>query len=124
MGVYYSTFLPPAPVLLPGLGDAWVTRDPSRRSVISADVLLASPSVKMDFHDSPDHHHADVVRKYPKNYKGGPPGSPGSKGPGEPRRSLTAMTATTSATANNTTVRELRIENFNAKDGKPQRRKG
>jgi hypothetical protein len=32
-------------------------------------VLLASPSVKMDFHDSPAQHHAAVVKQYPKNWK-------------------------------------------------------
>ena len=52
-------------------GSAWVAR-PAPRGV-SVDVLLASPSVKMDFHDSPAHHHAEVVQKYPKNWA--PPGS-------------------------------------------------
>jgi hypothetical protein len=36
-------------------------------------VLLASPSVKMDFHDSPAQHHAAVVKQYPKNWS--PPAS-------------------------------------------------
>jgi hypothetical protein len=35
---------------------------------VSADVVLAAPSVKMDFHDSPEHHHADIVKKYPKDW--------------------------------------------------------
>jgi hypothetical protein len=48
-------------------GNAWVAR-PAPRGV-SADVLLASPSVKMDFHDSPAQHHAAVVKQYPKNWK-------------------------------------------------------
>ena len=48
-------------------GNAWVAR-PAPRGV-STDVLLASPSVKMDFHDSPAIHHATVVQKYPKNWK-------------------------------------------------------
>jgi len=52
-------------------GNAWVAR-PAPRGV-SVDVLLASPSVKMDFHDSPANHHAAVVQKYPKNWA--PPGS-------------------------------------------------
>jgi hypothetical protein len=51
-------------------GGAWVSR-PAPRGV-SVDVLLASPSVRMDFHDSPAHHHAMVVRKYPRNWA--PPG--------------------------------------------------
>jgi len=32
-------------------------------------VLLASPSVHMDFHDSPAKHHAEMIHKYPKNWK-------------------------------------------------------
>jgi hypothetical protein len=47
-------------------GGAWVSR-PAPRGV-SVDVLLKSPSVKMDFHDSPAIHHAAVVQKYPKNW--------------------------------------------------------
>jgi len=43
----------------------WVSR-PAPRDV-SVNVLLASPSVKMDFHDSPAPHHAAVVKQYPKN---------------------------------------------------------
>jgi hypothetical protein len=54
---------------------AWVSR-PSPNGV-SADVLRASPSVKMDFHDSPEKHHADMVQKYPKNWT--PPGAGHSK---------------------------------------------
>ena len=52
-------------------GRAWVTR-PQPRGV-SVDVLFASPSVRMDFHDSPARHHADVVRTYPRNWA--PPGA-------------------------------------------------
>jgi hypothetical protein len=52
-------------------GSAWVAR-PAPRGV-SVDVLLASPSVRMDFHDSPAQHHAAVVQKYPRNWA--PPGS-------------------------------------------------
>jgi hypothetical protein len=48
-------------------GGAWVSA-PAPRGV-SVDVLLASPSVKMDFHDSPAQHHAAVVKQYPKNWK-------------------------------------------------------
>ena len=46
-------------------GSAWVSR-PAPRGV-SVDVLVRSPSVRMDFHDSPEHHHAEVVRQYPGN---------------------------------------------------------
>ena len=52
-------------------GSAWVSR-PAPRGV-SVDVLLRSPSVKMNFHDSPANHHAAVVKQYPKNWA--PPGS-------------------------------------------------
>ena len=44
-------------------GGAWVSR-PAPRGV-SVNVLLRSPSVRMNFHDSPEHHHAEVVRQYP-----------------------------------------------------------
>ena len=52
-------------------GGAWVSR-PTPRGV-SVDVLFASPSVRMDFHDSPERHHAEVVKQYPRNWA--PPGS-------------------------------------------------
>jgi hypothetical protein len=52
-------------------GGAWVLRAAPRG--VSVDVLLASPSVRMDFHDSPERHHAEVVKKYPRNWT--PPGS-------------------------------------------------
>ena len=48
-------------------GNAWVSR-PAPHSV-SVNVLLASPSVRMNFHDSPANHHAVVVKQYPKNWK-------------------------------------------------------
>ena len=46
-------------------GDAWVSR-PAPRGV-TVDVLVASPSVRMNFHDSPANHHAEITRQYPKN---------------------------------------------------------
>jgi hypothetical protein len=52
-------------------GRSWVTRPTPPR--VSADVLFASPSVRLDFHDSPAVHHATVVRQYPKNWA--PPGT-------------------------------------------------
>jgi hypothetical protein len=52
-------------------GGAWVSAPAP--SGVSVDVLLASPSVRMDFHDSPEKHHADMIRKYPRNWA--PPGS-------------------------------------------------
>jgi len=47
-------------------GRNWVAR-PAPRGV-SVDVLFASPSVRMDFHDSPARHHAEIVRQYPRNW--------------------------------------------------------
>jgi hypothetical protein len=47
-------------------GGAWVGR-PAPRGV-SVDVLVASPSVRMDYHDSPANHHAATVQQYPKNW--------------------------------------------------------
>jgi hypothetical protein len=52
-------------------GGAWVWAPAP--SGISVDVLLASPSAKMDFHDSLEKHHAEMLQKYPKNWK--PPGA-------------------------------------------------
>jgi hypothetical protein len=48
-------------------GGAWVLA--SAPGGVSVAVLMASPSVNMDFHDSPAHHHAAMVQKYPKNWK-------------------------------------------------------
>jgi hypothetical protein len=46
---------------------------------VTVNVLLASPSVKMNFHDAPAQHHAAVVKQYPKNWK------PDSAKPGQNR---------------------------------------
>ena len=48
-------------------GRNWVSR-PAPRGV-SINRLQASPSVRMDFHDSPAQHHEAVVKQYPKNWK-------------------------------------------------------
>ena len=48
-------------------GNAWVSR-PAPRGV-PENVLRTSPSVKMNFHDTPAQHHAAVVKQYPKNWK-------------------------------------------------------
>ena len=53
-------------------GNDWVAR-PAPRGV-TVNVLLASPSVKMNFHDSPANHHAVVVKQYPRNWKDKEPG--------------------------------------------------
>jgi len=47
-------------------GRSWVSRPEPPR--VSANVLLASPSVRLDFHDSPALHHATVTRQYPKHW--------------------------------------------------------
>jgi hypothetical protein len=51
-------------------GRSWVSRPAPPH--VSADVLFASPSVRLDFHDAPAMHHATVVRQYPKHWA--PPG--------------------------------------------------
>jgi len=48
-------------------GRNWVSR-PAPRGV-SINRLQASPSVRMDFHDSPAQHHEAVVKQYPKNWQ-------------------------------------------------------
>ena len=47
-------------------GRSWVSRPAPPR--VSANVLFASPSVRLDFHDSPAIHHPSVVRQYPKHW--------------------------------------------------------
>jgi hypothetical protein len=47
-------------------GRSWVSRPAPPH--VSAAVLFASPSVRLDFHDSPSMHHATVVRQYPKHW--------------------------------------------------------
>ena len=48
-------------------GRTWVTRPAPPRVAIS--VLLATPSVRVDFRDAPERHHADMVRRYPRNWR-------------------------------------------------------
>jgi hypothetical protein len=79
-GIYYSSSRRQYASLS---GGAWVS-EPAPRGV-SVDVLTGSPSVKMDFHDSPANHHAAVAKQYPKNWKpsadqkGGRPDEHGTK---------------------------------------------
>ncbi len=47
-------------------GRTWVRR-PSPRGV-SVNVFLAAPSVRLDFRDAPEQHHATVIRTYPKTW--------------------------------------------------------
>lgn len=51
-------------------GRSWVARPAPPR--VAVDVLRASPSVRLDFHDAPEIHHSQVVQQYPKQWK--PPG--------------------------------------------------
>ena len=46
-------------------GNVWVTRPEPPR--IWARDLPRAPSVRLEFHDSPERHHAEVVRTYPKH---------------------------------------------------------
>ena len=71
--VYYSSYRHQYAYLD---GGVWVSR-PRPRGV-SVDILLASPSVRMDFHDSPARHHAEIVRRYPRNWAPAR-GNPGRK---------------------------------------------
>ncbi len=47
-------------------GGRWVRHTEPRH--VSLSLLLASPSVRMDFRDAPERHHRTVVRSYPKNW--------------------------------------------------------
>jgi hypothetical protein len=62
-GVYYNSSRHEYAYLDAG---AWVSR--SAPQGVTVEVLLASPSVKMDFHDSPERHHAKMLQQYPKNW--------------------------------------------------------
>lgn len=48
-------------------GSAWVRRPEPRG--ITLDVLLAAPSVRVDFRDSPELHHDTVIKSYPRNWE-------------------------------------------------------
>lgn len=63
-GIYFNSHRHQYAHLVDG---AWVWQ-PAPQGV-SAEVLLASPSVKMDWHDSPEKHHAETLKKYPKNWR-------------------------------------------------------
>src|SRR5579859_6104910 len=47
-------------------GRSWVSRPAPPR--VSAEVLLGSPSVGLNFQDHPSNHHGTVARQYPKNW--------------------------------------------------------
>lgn len=45
-------------------GNTWIRRDAP--SYVSISVLSSSPSYQMSFHDSPERHHSEMRRQYPK----------------------------------------------------------
>lgn len=47
-------------------GGAWVSHPAPPH--VSVKVLLASPAVRLDFHDAPEMHHSRVIQQYPKNW--------------------------------------------------------
>ena len=47
-------------------GRSWVSR--SAPPHVAVNVLFASPSVNVGFHDSPANHHAEIARQYPKKW--------------------------------------------------------
>lgn len=47
--------------------NAWVTA--ATPPGVTVEALQAAPSVNLDFHDSPALHHADIVKKYPRDWK-------------------------------------------------------
>jgi hypothetical protein len=63
-GIYYNSGRHQYAYLQDG---AWVTA--STPYGVTPDVLLASPSVQMNWHDSPEKHHAEMMQRYPKNWK-------------------------------------------------------
>jgi len=48
-------------------GRSWVSRPTPPR--VSVDVLFASPSVRLDFHDHPSNHHPMTARQYPRQWR-------------------------------------------------------
>ena len=47
-------------------GNVWVNQP--QPYGVSTVTLQASPFVNMNFHDSPEHHHAEMQRQYPRNW--------------------------------------------------------
>jgi hypothetical protein len=47
-------------------GANWVRRPQPNR--VTPEAMMAAPSVRMDFHDSPELHHDSVTKSYPKNW--------------------------------------------------------
>lgn len=49
-------------------GGQWVRR--REPSGVSINVILSTPSVRLDFRGSPERHHNDVIRSYPRDWRG------------------------------------------------------
>lgn len=47
-------------------GNAWVSRPVP--AGVQVDMLLTSPSVRVNFHDPPARHHSAIARTYPRNW--------------------------------------------------------
>ena len=63
-GVYYNSHRHQYMYLK---GDVWVTQ--LAPEGVTVEVLMASPSVDMGFHDSPERHHAEMLKRYPHDWK-------------------------------------------------------
>jgi hypothetical protein len=61
-------------------GRSWVSRPAPPRVWI--DVLFASPSVRLGFHDHPSNHDATVARQYPRHWAPAGQGRERNQGPG------------------------------------------
>src|SRR3954465_14551242 len=48
-------------------GNRWVHSATYPRA--SSQVLLSAPSVRLDFRDSPERHHDEVIRRYPRDWR-------------------------------------------------------
>jgi len=48
-------------------GNSWVWRQSPTR--VETNVLVSTPSVHLDFHDSPERHHSEVIKTYPRNWR-------------------------------------------------------
>lgn len=59
-------------------GSSWVTRSAPRGVSVAA--LYASPSVRVDFHDSPQRHHSMISRQYPRHWSSSSTSSRGNDG--------------------------------------------
>jgi hypothetical protein len=56
-------------------GRSWVSRPAPPH--VAVNVLIASPSVNVGFHDSPANHHAEIAKQYPKQWA--PPANHGDQ---------------------------------------------